>query len=154
MGQEEKKGSVGPETIEFEDILLEVGDSGRYQKQLILFFLLPYALLIPLFTMNIFFMLSVPQHWCSVPEVLNSNLTIEQQRQLISPPDKPECHPYCETCLMYDINYTDYLSLGIYSIPNDTTTRPCNNGWEYDKTNFESTVATQVCTTFIFIFRQ
>ena len=127
--------------MDFEDILMDVGDSGKYQKRLIIFFLLPYALLIPWFSMNILFMLSVPEHWCSVPEVVNSNLTIEQQKHLISPSSDPHC-------LMHDINYTDYLTSGIYSVPNDTATKKCTNGWEYDKTNFDSTAATQVCFSF------
>lgn len=122
--------------MEFEDILLDVGDGGRYQNELILFFLLPSATLLPWFSMNVLFMVSVPEHWCNVPEVVRSNLTIEQQRDLISPPANPKCH-------MYDINYTDYLTSGIYTVPNDTTTRPCSNGWEYDKTNYDSTAATQ-----------
>lgn len=122
--------------MDFEDILLEVGDSGRYQKSLILIFLLPSALLLPWFTMNVMFMVSVPDHWCHVPDVSMSNLTTEQQRQLISPPQNPKCY-------MYDINYTDYLESGIYSVPNDTSTRQCDNGWEYDKTYYDSTAATQ-----------
>lgn len=135
---------MGKDTLEFEDILLEVGDGGKYQKKLIMFFLLPAASLLPWFTMNILFMISIPDHWCRVPEVINSGLTIQQQRMLISPPSNPKCQ-------MYDINYTDYLTSGKYSIPDNATTRPCTSGWEYDKTNFESTVATQVCTILIFL---
>lgn len=136
--------------MDFEDILLEVGDSGKYQKSLILFFLIPSATLLPWFSMNVLFMVSVPEHWCNVPEVAKSNLTIDQQRLLISPPDNPKCY-------MYDINYTDYLVSGIYNVRNDTTTRPCNNGWDYDRTNYESTAATEVCTAFsnaIFLFER
>ncbi|XP_035223439.1 carcinine transporter-like [Stegodyphus dumicola] len=44
---------------------------------------------------------------------------------------------------MYDINYTDFLSNGIYTVPNDTATKPCIQGWQYDKTDYESTVATE-----------
>lgn len=124
--------------MDFEDILLEVGDRGKYQKSLIILFLLPSATLLPWFSMNVLFMVSVPEHWCNVPEVAMSNLTIEQQRQLISPPSDPKCS-------MYDINYTDYLTAGHYNVSEDTTTRPCNNGWNYDRTYYESTAATKVC---------
>ncbi|XP_035216500.1 carcinine transporter-like [Stegodyphus dumicola] len=122
--------------MEFEDILLEVGDYGKYQRNLFLIFLVPAASLLPWFSMNILFMVSAPDHWCYVPEVAASNLSISDQRSLISPPDSPSCY-------MYDINYTEYLSAGIYKVPNDTTTRPCNRGWQYDKTDFESTAVTQ-----------
>lgn len=124
--------------MDFEDILLYVGDRGKYQKMMIVIFLLPSAALLPWFSMNILFMVSVPDHWCKVPEVSNSNLTVEEQRSLISPPDNPKCH-------MYDINYTDFLSSGTYHVPNDTTTIPCSDGWDFDKTNYDETVATQVC---------
>lgn len=133
---------MGQDALDFEDILLEVGDSGMYQKKLIMFFLLPGASLLPWFSMNVLFMISIPDHWCSVPEVINSGLRVDQQRMLISPPSDPKCH-------MYDINYTDYLASGIYSVPDNTTTRPCTSGWEYDKTHYEKTAATQVCTVFI-----
>lgn len=131
--------------MDFEDILLEVGASGRYQKSLILIFLLPSALLLPWFSMNIMFMVSVPDHWCYVPEVAISNLTISQQRQLISPVENSKC-------LMHDINYTDYLNSGNFTISNDTETRPCNSGWEFDRTYYDSTVATQVCVFFYLPF--
>ncbi|XP_035223452.1 organic cation transporter protein-like [Stegodyphus dumicola] len=130
--------------MEFEDLLLDVGDCGKYQKHLILIFLVPAASLLPWFTMNIMFMVSVPDHWCYVPEVASSNLSISAQRSLISPPDDP-------CCRMYDINYTELLSNGIYTVPNDTATKPCTQGWQYDKTDYESTVATEwdlVCSDY------
>ncbi|KFM78100.1 Organic cation transporter 1, partial [Stegodyphus mimosarum] len=122
--------------MDFEDILLEVGDYGKYQKNLILIFLVPAASLLPWFSMNIMFMVSAPDHWCYVPEVDASNLNISLQRSLISPPESPSCH-------MHDINYTEYLTAGIYKVPNDTTTIPCSQGWQYDKTYFDSTAVTQ-----------
>ncbi|XP_042912363.1 organic cation transporter protein [Parasteatoda tepidariorum] len=121
--------------MDFEDILLDVGDYGKYQQGLIKYFLIPAASLLPWFTMNILFMVSVPDHWCNVPELVSSNLSISDQRSLISPPG--------DKCHMYNINFTDFLSNGSYIIPENTTTRPCNHGWQYDNTYWDTTASTK-----------
>ncbi|KAG8183926.1 hypothetical protein JTE90_029030 [Oedothorax gibbosus] len=121
--------------MDFEDVLLEVGDYGKYQRQLIVYFLVPAATLLPWFSMNILFMVSVPEHWCNVPELVSSNFTIEQQRSFISPPG--------EKCHRYNLNFTDVLGLENFTVPNGTTTRPCDEGWQYDHTFYDSTAATQ-----------
>ncbi|XP_054714288.1 organic cation transporter protein-like [Uloborus diversus] len=126
--------------MEFEDILLEVGDYGKYQKDLIMIFLVPAASLLPWFSMNVLFMVSVPEHWCYVPEVASLNLSISEQRALISPPkgitDSPSCY-------MYDVNYTDYLTGGNYTVPDNASIKSCDRGWQYDTTYYDSTAATK-----------
>lgn len=121
--------------MEFEDILLDVGDYGKYQRNLIMIFLVPTASLLPWFTMNVLFMVSVPDHWCKVPELVSSNLSLSQQRSLISPPG--------EHCLRYDLNYTNVDDLLNYTISENFTKRPCDRGWEFDHTYYDSTVATK-----------
>uniref|UniRef100_A0A2L2YNP7 Organic cation transporter 1 n=1 Tax=Parasteatoda tepidariorum TaxID=114398 RepID=A0A2L2YNP7_PARTP len=121
--------------MDFEDILLDVGDYGKYQQSLIRYFLIPAALLLPWVSMNIFFMVSVPDHWCNVPELVSSNLSISDQRSLISPPG--------DKCHMYNLNFTDFLDNGSYVIPENTTTSPCNQGWQYDNTNWDTTASTK-----------
>ncbi|KAF8794657.1 Beta-alanine transporter like protein [Argiope bruennichi] len=121
--------------MEFEDVLIEVGDYGKYQRNLIMIFLVPAASLLPWFSMNVLFMVSVPDHWCNVPELSSFNLSMEQQKSLIAPPG--------EHCLRYDLNFTDILDFGNYSVPNGSTTRPCDQGWEYDQTYWDSTASTK-----------
>lgn len=122
--------------MDFEDVLLEVGDYGKYQRQLIVYFLVPAASLLPWFSMNILFMVSVPDHWCKVPEMVSSNFTIAQQRSIISPPG--------ESCHRYNLNFTDVFDVANFTVPNGTTTRPCDEGFEYDTTNYDFTAATTV----------
>ncbi|CAL1269580.1 unnamed protein product [Larinioides sclopetarius] len=121
--------------MEFEDVLIEVGDYGKYQRNLIMIFLVPAASLLPWFSMNVLFMVSVPDHWCKVPGLSSFNLTMEQQKSLVAPPG--------EHCKRYDMNLTEMLDFGNYSLLNGSTTRPCDQGWEYDHTYWDSTASTK-----------
>lgn len=121
--------------LEFEDILTEVGDSGKYQKRLMIFFLLPSVALVPWFSMNNLFMIFLPDHWCYVPEVANSNLSIELQRSIVSPDSS--------TCMRYDVNYTERLTTGDFDFTNNTPLIACDQ-WVYDTTYYEETAASKV----------
>ncbi|KAG8183928.1 hypothetical protein JTE90_029032 [Oedothorax gibbosus] len=121
--------------MDFEDILLDVGDYGKFQKRMLYFFLIPAAIFIPWFCMDFLFMTMTPDHWCYVPEVAASNLTIEQQRSIIGPPG--------DMCNMYNISFSDIDFSQNFTVPNGTVTVPCNMGWQYDKSSFESTVSSQ-----------
>lgn len=92
-------------TMDFEDILKDVGGFGLYQKILVVVFLIPSFVVIPWFSMNLIFMSNTPEHWCYVPEVANSNLTLNRQKELIRPPHDPRCS-------MHDVNYSEILSYG------------------------------------------
>ncbi|GIY29074.1 organic cation transporter 1 [Caerostris darwini] len=120
--------------MEFEDVLMGVGDYGKYQRNLIVIFLVPAASLLPWLSMNVLFMVSVPDHWCSVPELSAFNLTIEQQRSLISPPN--------EHCRRYNISYTDILHIENSTLSNASMT-PCDQGWQYDETYWDETASTK-----------
>ena len=67
---------------EFDDILAIVGSQGVYQKNLLYRFILPFAILMPLFVWSQFFMLAEPDHWCSVPGRQETNLTAEEWKNL------------------------------------------------------------------------
>lgn len=123
--------------MEFEDILEKVGGYGKFQRNLTLFFLIPVACVVPWFWMNLIFIVSVPPHWCNVPEVAFSNLTVPQQRMLISPPGD-------SSCSMYNVSYSEYLIDENLVIPENSSTMSCDNGWQYDKENYDSTAATKV----------
>ncbi|KAG8175158.1 hypothetical protein JTE90_025385 [Oedothorax gibbosus] len=86
--------------------------------------------------MNKIFILSVPQHWCNVPELSLSNLSISEQRQLISPPSDPSCS-------MFNVSYARMVQEGRFEIPNDTEIIPCRAGWKYDTENYDETVSSK-----------
>lgn len=121
--------------LEFEDILTDIGDYGKYQKRLILFFLFPSIALVPWFSMNNLFFVFIPEHSCFVPELANSNLSVELQQTLLSPSNS--------SCMRYDLNYTEAISSGEFSLKNDTPVVPCGR-FLYDTTFYEETAASKV----------
>lgn len=123
--------------MEFEDLLEDIGDFGKYQKRLIWYFLVPSAALLPWFSMNILFMVFTPDHWCNIPELATSNLSIHMQRRLVAPEDN-------SSCFRYDFNYTEALLSDRWQLKNDTLLVPCDRGWKYDNTYFDETAATKV----------
>ncbi|KFM65312.1 Organic cation transporter 1, partial [Stegodyphus mimosarum] len=125
-----------PAEMEFENILEKIGGNGRYQTHLVILFLIPITMLLPIINMNVIFMASVPDHWCYEPEVATFVLTFAQQKALISPPNNSECY-------MYDANYTNIFTLVNFTIQTNSTLKHCDKGWQYDKTDYEYTVATE-----------
>ncbi|XP_035221870.1 beta-alanine transporter-like, partial [Stegodyphus dumicola] len=122
--------------MEFDDVLKDVGGYGTYQKHLLFFILAPSLCLIPWFAVDIYFMLSTPDHWCFVSDVASSNLTLHQQKALIRPQNNP-------SCTMHDINYTEYLNSQSLTIVNNSQSRPCSNGWQYDTFYYDYTATSQ-----------
>lgn len=123
--------------MEFEDIIKEVGDFGYYQKRLLIVFVIPCYIVIPWYYMDLVFMTSTPEHWCYVPEVANSNLSIEIQKPLIRPPQDVSCSTY-------DINYTAVLQSRKSMINSTLPTTECRNGWYYDTKDYDETAVTRV----------
>ena len=78
-----RKEAKTENTMEFEDILKQVGEYGRYQKRLVYFFLIPTTTIFSILCMNTFFMLSEPDHSCFVPQLVN--VSFEHQQLLSSP---------------------------------------------------------------------
>ncbi|KAG8173281.1 hypothetical protein JTE90_012163, partial [Oedothorax gibbosus] len=122
--------------MEFEDVLEKTGGFGKFQKKLTVLFLIPINFFLPWFWMNKIFMLSVPQHWCDVPEFSLSNLSIAEQRHLISPPSDPSCS-------MFNLSYARMVQEGRFEIPNDAEIIPCRAGWQYDTENYDETAASK-----------
>lgn len=133
--------------MKFEDILSEVGDYNFYQKRIVYIFLIPSAVLLPLFCMTTLFMVASPDHWCYVPEL--QNLSIELQHELIRPKIDVEGQITLDKCNMYDIDYDDVaetknLSLLFNGSLASINKIPCKYGWSYDHTNYDETAVTHV----------
>ncbi|GFU75540.1 carcinine transporter [Trichonephila clavipes] len=78
----------------------------------------------------------IPGHWCYIPEIAKSNLSLEMQKALIMPPSDPHCS-------MYDVNYTEILQSRNPNFNNETPTKPCDKGWFYENSEFDQTAVTE-----------
>jgi OCT family organic cation transporter-like MFS transporter 4/5 len=130
--------------MDFEDVLKQVGDFGKFQKYLVILFLMPTSAINIIY--DYMFMMSTPDHWCYVPQL--ANLSSELQHQLIRPLTSVQGLPSNDSCRMYDINYD--LVYNTTSLPfNDSSllkTKECDNGWVYDTSVFQETATTKVWT--------
>lgn len=129
--------------MEFEDILKQVGDYGRYQKRLLFLFLVPSSVIFSLLCMNTFFMLSEPDHWCTVDEI--SHLPKDEQIFFSRPfikdskedtidksskdgsKEAKELLP--DKCHKYDINYRYVASLYDKNMTKDIMKMNGNYNW-------------------------
>lgn len=132
--------------MDFEDVLKQVGDYGKFQKILVILFLIPTSAINYMY--DYMFMLATPDHWCFVPEL--SNMSLQEQQQFIRPDTIIQGLPAKDNCLMFDVNYTSVAQT--FELPyNDTNlipTKSCTNGWVYDKSVFLETATTKVFTSF------
>lgn len=127
--------------MDFEDIIKQVGDYGRYQKRAIYFFLLPLCAFAPWFSTPTLFMISAPDHWCRVDSLVNVSTT-QLRRELISPPNALGVG--LDSCSMYDLDYSLVGLTGYLPNITNVTTKQCDNGWEYDHTYYDENAVTHV----------
>ncbi|XP_074093115.1 solute carrier family 22 member 7 isoform X1 [Macrotis lagotis] len=122
----------------FEEILKEVGGFGRFQIRNVMLLALP-RILLPLNFLLPIFIAAVPTHHCTLPaqDPLN-NLT--QETTWLEAYLPRELDGSLSSCYRY-----------LYPHPLSNTSRgegedqivPCSEGWDYDQSQFYSTIATQ-----------
>ncbi|XP_013788295.1 carcinine transporter-like [Limulus polyphemus] len=156
IGRKEKTDNVpedkniSEEKIEFEEIVTEVGKYGLFQKRLLYYFLLPAFIPMSWVTFNQIFIMSVPDHWCYVPEVAEANLSVQQKLMLTRPMENRHGLEIPSQCQMYTLNYTlewmessnSNTSFKDYGSATNVSSQACQNGWVYDKTLYDSTAST------------
>ncbi|CAH2099469.1 unnamed protein product [Euphydryas editha] len=107
-----------------ENVLMYVGEFGRYQKLLFLG-MLPFGIFFAFVYFVQMFITATPQrHWCRVPEM--EHLDVETRRNLTAPGTGDDW----ERCLMYNVNWTHVLLNN--SVSPNTSTMPCKDGWEFE----------------------
>lgn len=114
-----------------------------------------------------------PEHWCRIPELENLTdlMTLEERKALSLPyveKSDGKVKRY-EKCKMYDVNYTAIVEswLGNASreegedearLPPPPVADPdwpvtkCRHGWIYDNRDYDSTLVTEVNSTFALFF--
>lgn len=132
--------------LDFDAILLAIGDFGRYQRILFYLICIPASFPPAFLAFNHLFLSAVPDHWCSVPELTNTNLSVSEKRHLSIPLESSGLYSHCE---VYSANWSNVL--GDYEksqqwppLPNTSWHKiPCRHGWEYDTSLYDSTLVTE-----------
>eukprot|EP00079_Xenopus_tropicalis_P026679 XP_012820545.2 PREDICTED: LOW QUALITY PROTEIN: solute carrier family 22 member 13 [Xenopus tropicalis] len=123
---------------DFAEILKNVGEFGRFQKQLVVVLsLLSFLNAFHMFS-QVFMEIPVP-HRCDSRWILliNPNLTEAERLNYTIPRDGRGQY---EQCLMYSPVQWDMESIEKFGL---NSTGPCQDGWEYDTSEQKSTLVTQ-----------
>ncbi|XP_045496115.1 beta-alanine transporter [Colias croceus] len=132
--------------MDFDAILQDVGEFGRYQKLVIYLVLLPAVIPCGFHAYAQLFMAGDVKHWCKIPEL--EGYDVEVVKNLSIPLELRNGVQEYSQCNMYDLNYTDilnrYTTLEDAAIDGETAEIvPCRNGWMYENVVYQSTVVTE-----------
>lgn len=129
--------------MKFDNILSEIGGVGKFQIRLILIQVISRITVPCHFLLNNF-MAGVPSHHCNISTLDNfniSNLTLQQKLSIGIP---TEMDGSLSSCLMFSKPRHPHL----LNISEESSIVQCQNGWVYDKSDFKSTLATEVSSFF------
>ncbi|XP_064112316.1 carcinine transporter-like [Macrobrachium nipponense] len=131
----------------FEQLLEEVGDTGKHQQLLFWLYVVPINFLIPWIALVPIFMTSTPSHWCHVPGQ-PPELTDEQWKKLTIPKEITDGEESFSQCQQYNVTWDDLSSLNLTDIDSLVPTFNqsygiigCQAGWDYDHTDYDSTLS-------------
>jgi len=117
--------------MSYEKLLSKFDDYGWFQKRSVYLFLLPIAIIEPLYFQANYFITAEPNYYlCSTPQL--ANFTVEDQKRLVSP-FKNESKKY-DACFRYDVDYDRVAKIG--SLPNGTLSVKQCDAWTYDESQF------------------
>ncbi|XP_059501192.1 solute carrier family 22 member 7-like [Stegostoma tigrinum] len=124
--------------MKFEDIFSDVGGFGRFQLIILLLACAP-RLILPWHFLLHNFLSAVPSHHCHLTAPDSLNLTHQDRLLAVIPADKDGS---LSSCKMYSVPrlHLINMTLGEY---NQSTVISCPDGWDYDQSQFTSTLATE-----------
>lgn len=135
-------------SIDFDAVLDHLGAEGRYQTVLYYLLCIPATVPAAFLAFNQVFLSATPAHWCRVPQL--SNLTLEQRKAVAIPLENGK---YSE-CSMYAVDFSQLLPEALLAgewpsnetLPADPKwpVIPCSRGWEYDTSQYDATLVTEV----------
>ena len=149
-------------TTNFDAIISQLGEFGKYQRRMLL---LVFCMSLPC-SMHAFvqvFLAAYTDHWCTLsPNVQKNNCSKwtlptatnceEAKKEVFIPKTKSGSF---EQCLRYNVSLGDFESYGMYGDDKDgliatdsvnytAGTIPCDHGWMYDHSEYESTIVQSV----------
>uniref|UniRef100_A0ABD2WW67 Major facilitator superfamily (MFS) profile domain-containing protein n=1 Tax=Trichogramma kaykai TaxID=54128 RepID=A0ABD2WW67_9HYME len=99
--------------IDFDEVLLHVGEKGRYQNIMYYLLCIPATLPAAFLVFSQVFVSATPDHWCRIPELhkLRGILSLEDRKALSLPYSEKKLDGRLEydKCTMYDVNYTEIV---------------------------------------------
>ncbi|XP_011637408.1 organic cation transporter 1-like [Pogonomyrmex barbatus] len=113
-------------SIDFDEVLVHVGEKGRYQNIMYYLLCIPATLPAAFLAFSQVFVSASPEHWCRIPELenLTSDLMSLEQRKALSLPYsvKSDGKRVYSKCQMYDVNYTQIINSWLEDayLPNTT----------------------------------
>ncbi|XP_014219126.1 organic cation transporter 1-like [Copidosoma floridanum] len=104
--------------IDFDEVLLHVGEKGRYQNIMYYLLCIPATLPAAFLAFSQVFVSASPEHWCRIPELdnLTGILSLEDRKALSLPyRTKSDGRREYSKCQMYDVNYTAIIETWLNS---------------------------------------
>ncbi|XP_076389828.1 organic cation transporter 1 isoform X1 [Megachile rotundata] len=160
-------------SIDFDEVLVHVGEKGKYQNIMYYLLCIPATLPAAFLAFSQVFVSASPDHWCRVPQLENLTdlMTLSERKNLSLPfTEKSDGKVKYSKCKMYDVNYTAIVESWLSgAIPENGTDgsgdgeRPrrdrlppppvgnpdwpvigCQHGWVYDTRDYDSTLVTEL----------
>ncbi|XP_043580919.1 organic cation transporter 1-like isoform X2 [Bombus pyrosoma] len=161
-------------SIDFDEVLVHVGEKGKYQN--IMYYLLCISATLPaaFLAFSQVFVSASPEHWCRIPELENLTdlMTLEERKALSLPyveKSEGKVKKYSK-CKMYDVNYTAIVESWLERAVLENATKEegeepvrsrtglppppvgnpdwpvtkCRHGWIYDTRDYDSTLVTEL----------
>ncbi|KAK7872852.1 hypothetical protein R5R35_006723 [Gryllus longicercus] len=145
-------------SIDFDDVLVHIGERGRYQTIMYYLLCIPATIPAAFLAFTQVFVSAAPDHWCRVPQLDALGLAPELQRPLAIPQARaPDGRPAgFEKCQVYDVNFTELLGGAGWAaggapqqlppLPpanSSWAAVPCAYGWNYDNRDYDVTLVTK-----------
>ncbi|XP_011252232.2 organic cation transporter 1 [Camponotus floridanus] len=99
-------------SIDFDEVLVHVGEKGRYQNIMYYLLCIPATLPAAFLAFSQVFVSASPEHWCRIPELENLTdlMSLEERKALSLPYSvKSDGRRIYSKCQMYDVNYTEII---------------------------------------------
>ena len=135
---------------DFDSILQNIGEFGKYQK-LLYFACLCLAVTVPgaFNNMTIVFLAAQPAHWCRIPSSAHLDLSQDALLKLTIPVETRDGEEAFSQCRQYDADYSRWTAENVSAMlksghPAGVQLAYCNHGWQYDTSVYHSTIVTQV----------
>ncbi|EZA57336.1 hypothetical protein DMN91_002573 [Ooceraea biroi] len=99
-------------SIDFDEVLVHVGEKGRYQNLMYYLLCIPATLPAAFLAFSQVFVSASPDHWCRIPELENLTdvISLEERKALSLPYSvRSDSRRVYSKCHMYDVNYTEII---------------------------------------------